>query len=542
MVIVCEGAVDEDNKPIRSEYVREILESCGLDARVTQLGHIQRGGAPSAYDRYLATLQGLEAVKAIISTDPKASPSLMIGIKENRVIRVPLMECVDGTRLIANCMRELHFPKALQLRGPDFRANYEIVQSFYKLEENLASGQLPAQPSLRIGILNCGAPAGGINAANRAIILTCLFKGYTPIGIFNGFAGMLKGDLRELTLKDGPYPAEKGGSFLGMNRTLPSEDIGLVAYYLQKFKIDGLIMIGGFEAFSSQLILTDAREQYPAFDIPIVVLPATISNNVPGTDFSVGCDTALNIIVQSADNVKQSASSSRKRVFVVDVQGGYCGYLATIGGLASGGTYSYIHEEGVSLADLCRDIEHLKKRFIEDKKQGRLILRNEFCSKIYSAELISKIFENESEGLFDARWVTLGHLQQGGSPSPLDRIRASRLAVLCVSFIESIFLQNSLDLPSYDSTKKPAISNPTLSTIESLETPQDLYQILDHPRKTMADSSSVVIGIRGPSVVFTCCKQLLEETDLKHRRPLNQWWLKYRPLSKILARYDIESD
>lgn len=520
MVILCEGAVDRHNAPIRPHHIQAILEKVGLDARITTLGHIQRGGAPSAFDRYMATLQGVEAVKALIESDARTATSIVIGIKENRVIRLPLMECVQSTQAIALKMQNLDFAGALQLRGPDFRANYSLVKKFYQLEEMKAHGGFPASKPLRIAIINCGAPCCGINAANRAIILYCLFKGYTPVGVFNGFSGLLKGDLREISLHDGPFHADKGGSFLGINRTLPSEDLGLTAFYLQAKQIDGLIIIGGFESYTSQLCLINARGQYPAFDIPIVCLPATVSNNVPGTDYSVGCDTALNIIVQSADSLRQSASSSRKRVFVVDVQGGNCGFLASMGGLAGGATQSYIPEEGLNLRALSQDIEHLKSRFNEDMQQGRIVLRNESVSSIYSAELVAKIYESESAGLFDARWAALGHLQQGSTPSPLDRIRATRLGVLCVAFIEAtIFGLASKDDEDFFDWHPAAGSGGR------------------NPRMTMDDSSAVVIGIRGPSVVFTCARRLLAETDTILRRPLDQWWREYRPLATILAKH-----
>ncbi len=532
MVIVCEGAVDRNNKPIKSEYIRNILEECGLDARVTTLGHVQRGGSPSAFDRYMATLQGIEAVKAIIDSDPEKSPSIMIGIKENRITRLPLVECVKKTRLLDQMMRECKFYEAFSLRGPDFKANYEILQSFYQLEEAQAAGLRLTERPLRIAFVNCGAPCCGINAANRSIILQCLFKGHTALGIFNGFSGLLKGEIKELTLSDGPFHSDKGGSFLGMNRTLPSEDIGLAAYYLQQFKIDGLIIIGGFEAYNAQLELTNAREGYPAFDIPIVCLPATISNNVPGTDYSVGCDTALNIILECGDNLKMSASSSRRRAFVVDVQGGKCGYLALMGGLACGASCTYIPEEGITLQSLSKDIAHLKQRFKENISQGRLALRNEKSSAIYSAELISKIYENESEGLFDSRWATLGHIQQGGSPSPLDRIRATRLAVMCVSFIEAALWGCPI---SFEACKEDLYDRMTINGTENSEVISN-GSSLSLPRKTMEDSSSAVIGIRGPSVVFTCCKKLADETDFKNRRPKHQWWLEYHSIARILAK------
>lgn len=96
---------------------------------------------------------------------------------------------------------------------------------------------------------------------------------------------------------------------------------------LEEFKIQGLLMVGGFEAYNAAIQMAEARDQYPALRIPICVIPATISNNVPGTDFSLGADTAVNEITEICDRIRQSAQGTKRRVFVVETMGGYCGYL-----------------------------------------------------------------------------------------------------------------------------------------------------------------------------------------------------------------------
>jgi 6-phosphofructokinase 1 len=130
----------------------------------------------------------------------------------------------------------------------------------------------------------------------------------------------------------------RGGSELGTNRILPSFDIGGVAAKFQEFKFDAVLIIGGFEAFNALLLLDEGRKHYPAFHIPMLHLPATISNNVPMTEYSLGSDTSLNALVDACDAIKQSASASRDRVFVVETQGGKCGYIATMGALAVSGS------------------------------------------------------------------------------------------------------------------------------------------------------------------------------------------------------------
>ncbi len=142
--------------------------------------------------------------------------------------------------------------------------------------------------------------------------------------------------------------------------------------------------MGGFEAFTAVSELRKAREQYDAFKIPMVVLPATVSNNVPGTEYSIGSDTCLNALIDYCDAIRQSASASRRRVFVVETQGGASGYIATIAGLSIGALAVYTPEEGIHLNMLVQDIAFLKDQFAKDQghaRSGKIILRNEKASK-----------------------------------------------------------------------------------------------------------------------------------------------------------------
>lgn len=141
-------------------------------------------------------------------------------------------------------------------------------------------------------------------------------------------AWQVKGGSDLGTNRDHPEPLNNGGkSNLQLKGITSLINLGQIAYHLQKHNIQALLLIGGFEAYTATLTLARARSEYPAFCIPMVTLPATVSNNVPGTEYSVGSDTALNVIVESCDRIKLSANASRNRVFVVEVQGGNCGYV-----------------------------------------------------------------------------------------------------------------------------------------------------------------------------------------------------------------------
>ncbi|CAL8069090.1 unnamed protein product [Calicophoron daubneyi] len=158
----------------------------------------------------------------------------------------------------------------------------------------------------------------------------------------------------------------------------------LVANKIKQHNLHGLLVIGGFEAYECVIELAEARDQYCELCIPIIMIPATISNNVPGTDFSLGADTALNEIVQILDKIKQSAMGTKRRVFVVETMGGFCGYLATMSGLAGGADAACIYEEPFTIDDLRQDVVHLRAKIADNVQRG-LILRTEYANKNYTS-------------------------------------------------------------------------------------------------------------------------------------------------------------
>src|SRR5690606_32923589 len=151
------------------------------------------------------------------------------------------------------------------------------------------------------------------------------------------------------------------------------------------------------------------------------------------SELSIGADTALNNIADAVDKIKESAVALR-RVFVVEVMGRRCGYLALMGGLATGAERVYIHEEGVTLRDLQEDVEKLNQGFARGKRLG-LMIRSEDANQVYTTPFMVALFEEEGAEQFDVRQAILGHLQQGGNPSPFDRIQATRLATRCIDYL-----------------------------------------------------------------------------------------------------------
>ncbi|KAI9757307.1 MAG: serine/threonine-protein kinase M1 [Chaenotheca gracillima] len=528
IVIVAEGANDRNLNKISPNDVKDLLsDRLHLDTRITTLGHVQRGGSACAYDRMLSTLQGVKAVDAVLRATPE-TPTPVIVIVENKITTKPLMEAVKLTQEVAKAIAAKDFARAMNLRDAEFGEYY----SAYMTTTATYHPQLllPKEKQMNIAIVHVGAPAGGMNSATRAAVAYCLARGHKPIAINNGFPGLCRhhddkplGSVRELKWLEVEGWAPKGGSEIGTNRGLPSEDMAGTAFCFEKYGFDALFIIGGFEAFTALSELRKARDKYPkAFKIPMVVLPATISNNVPGTEFSIGSDTCLNALITYCDNIRQSASASRRRVFVVETQGGRSGYVATLAGLSVGATAVYTPEEGIDLKMLVRDIELLRNSFATDRGQGRagkLILRNEHADDVFTTQIVADIIRKEARGRFESRFAVPGHVQQGGTPSPMDRVRAVRLAVKCMQFLEESWAELHGD-PELKRKREDADRSKSLDQIED-----------DAMRE-----SAAVICIDGASVKFKAMDYLeAEETNWVDRRPKKEFWLGYKDVIDTLS-------
>ncbi|ORZ17087.1 6-phosphofructokinase [Absidia repens] len=512
IIIVAEGALDRNLKAIKVDHIKDILcDRLGLDTRVTILGHTQRGGSPCAFDRILGTVQSVAAVDAVLASTPD-KPSPMIGMNNNQVTTKPLMDAVKLTHEGAAAIESRNFDRALELRDPQFLDELKVFNVATILDDN--SIYLPEHQQLTIAILHIGAPAGGMNSATRTAVRYALNRGHTVYGVANGFSGLVRGCFEKLDWMGVDGWTTCGGSLLGTNRAVPGKDVdmGMVAFQLQKYEIQALMLVGGFEAYASLVELDKVRSEYPSLCIPISLIPATVSNNVPGTDFSLGCDTSLNVIVAASDAIVQSAQSSRRRVFVIEVQGGRSGFLAVEGGLAVGACAIYIPEEGIHLPRLQGDVQFLKGLYDTDnpeKSEGRVILRTEGVSNTYTTEVISEILEDEGGARFDSRTAVLGHIQQGNTPSPLDRIRASRLAIHSIEFFEK-------------------------HTCDALDHAQSICE--EAPLELCTNDDSIaVIGLCGVEVHARSIKELLPGTDMKNRKAQEDWWQRDRSLVDILS-------
>ena len=427
-VIVAEGAINRHGEPIESEYVKRVLtERLGEDTRVTLLGHVQRGGSPSAFDRNMSTMLGAAAVEYIAAAPPDDEPQLF-GIRDNEVMHSPLMENVRKTQMVAELIAAGNYAEAMAMRGRGFVESYTILRTLVQAQPQQAT---PQQRRQRLAVMHLGGPAPGMNAAVRTAVRLGLDRGYTLLAIRNGLTGLLNGVVEEMGWMSVHGWVARGGAELGTSRhPVKPADYPRIAEVLTEHRIDGLLLVGGWISYELAYQLAAHTREYPAFAIPIVCIPASINNDLPGTEISVGADTALNTIVADVDKIKESAVASQ-RCYVVEVMGHDCGYLALMSGLASGAERVYLPEEGIALDDLRHDVREMVGGFRHGKRLG-LIVRSEHADPYYTTQFLVSLYEKEGGDLFDARPSILGHTQQGGRPSPFDRIQANRLAAVAL--------------------------------------------------------------------------------------------------------------
>src|SRR5438874_5756369 len=301
---------------------------------------------------------------------------------------------------------------------------------------------------MRIGILTGGGDAPGLNAAIRAVARRAFQLGHQVSGVQNGWAGTLEdGLIREMTAQDVRGILPMGGTILGTSRTNPlkvKDGVAMAIRRLQHIGVDALVGIGGDDTLSVAAALHDAR-------VPTVGVPKMIDNDLAVTEFCIGFDTAVGVVTDALDRLHTTASAHH-RVMVVEVMGRDTGWVALMGGVAGGADLIIIPEFEVPLSEV---VAHLYRRRGEGKLFSIIVVaegahipeleremggekeKDAFghirLAKRGLGDLLAGRVEGETG--FETRVTVLGHLQRGGSPSPVDRIWATRLGVAAVELI-----------------------------------------------------------------------------------------------------------
>ncbi|WP_332629080.1 6-phosphofructokinase [Halalkalibacter flavus] len=273
----------------------------------------------------------------------------------------------------------------------------------------------------RIGVLTSGGDSPGMNAAIRAVVRKAIFHGLEVYGISYGYAGLINGEIKKMELGSVGDIIHRGGTVLYTARceefkTLEGQKKGIEQ--LKKFGIEGLVVIGGDGSYRGAQKLTE-------HGFPTIGVPGTIDNDIPGTDFTIGFDTALNTVIDAIDKIRDTATS-HERTYVIEVMGRHAGDLALWSGLADGAETIIVPEADYEMSDI---IARLKRGQERGKKHSIIIVAEGVGSGFDFGNRIKEEINLET------RVTVLGHIQRGGSPSGFDRVLASRLGAKAVDLL-----------------------------------------------------------------------------------------------------------
>jgi len=312
----------------------------------------------------------------------------------------------------------------------------------------------------KIGVLTSGGDAPGMNAAVRAIVRTALSKGLEVYGIYDGYKGLHEGNIEKMDRYSVSDVIDRGGTFLGSARfpEFKEEQVRREAITnLEKHGIEALVVIGGDGSYMGAKKLTE-------MGYPCIGIPGTIDNDVAGTDYTIGFDTALNVVIDAVDRLRDT-SSSHNRISIVEIMGRHCGDLTLMSAISGGCEYVILPEVEFNEAEL---IEQLHEGARKGKKHAIVAI----TELVTDVNALAKRIEAATGR--ETRATILGHIQRGGSPTAMDRVLASQMGHYAVQLLieghggRCVGIQNN-----------KLVHHDIIDAIENMVRPfkQDLYEL-----------------------------------------------------------------
>ena len=273
----------------------------------------------------------------------------------------------------------------------------------------------------KVGVLTSGGDAPGMNACIRAVVRAGIRSGLEMYGIYDGYKGLLEGNIKKFTRSSVSDILNKGGTILGTARLKEFAEVEVqkkAVEILKSFGIDALVCIGGDGTYKGAQALS-------RLGINCIGVPGTIDNDIASTDFTIGFDTALNTIIECVDRLRDT-SSSHQRCSIIEVMGNRCGDLSAYAGLACGAELIITNDAPMTKSEVIKILQEQRK---EGKRHAMIIISEKICDVHEFAH------EIENQCGFETRAEVLGHMQRGGSPTASDRILASRLGEYSIEFL-----------------------------------------------------------------------------------------------------------
>ena len=278
----------------------------------------------------------------------------------------------------------------------------------------------------KIGILTSGGDAPGMNAAIRAVVRTAIYNGRNIYGVYEGYHGLIDDNMFEMHASDVSNIIQRGGTILRSARSkrfFEKEYRQIAHENLLRRDIGSLVLIGGDGTFKGAC---EFKNEFP--DIQVIGIPGTIDNDLYGTDYTIGFDTACNTVVEAVDKIRDTASS-HSRIFFVEVMGRDAGYIALYTGIANGAEEILIPETKTNINDL---VDNIQNRWRSNKKSSIIIVAEgeELGGAVKVSEMVKEKLPD-----YEIRYTVLGHIQRGGNPTLRDRLNASRMGYNAVKSI-----------------------------------------------------------------------------------------------------------
>jgi 6-phosphofructokinase 1 len=274
----------------------------------------------------------------------------------------------------------------------------------------------------KIGVLTSGGDAPGMNAAIRAVVRAAIYYGKQPVAIYRGYEGLMDGDFEAFTSRSVSNIIQRGGTIIKTARCKPFMEVAgrqIAADNLRKHDIDALVVIGGDGTFRGANLLHDEH------GIAVAGIPGTIDNDLAGTDFTIGYDTACNTVIHAIDAIRDTASS-HNRLFFIEVMGRDAGFIALRAALGAGVEAVLIPEHLITIEELIARLE----QGAQHKKSSSLVVVAEGGKSGNATQIAEQVKQKFAH--YDTKVSVLGHIQRGGSPSCLDREIAGRMGVAAV--------------------------------------------------------------------------------------------------------------
>ena len=278
----------------------------------------------------------------------------------------------------------------------------------------------------KIAVMTSGGDAPGMNAAIRAVVRSCAYYKIECVGVYRGYQGLIEADFKQMNARSVHHIIQKGGTILKSARSKEfrtTEGRKKAYKNLKDNQVDALVLIGGDGTFTGGMVFNNE------YNFPIVGIPGTIDNDIFGTNFTIGYDTALNTVVEAIDKIRDTASS-HNRLFFVEVMGRDAGFIALNAGVGAGAEEILIPEENLGLERLIKSLNRSKR----SGKSSSIVIVSE-GDKIGKNVFELKDYVEKNLPIYDIRVSVLGHMQRGGSPSCFDRVLASRLGVKAVELL-----------------------------------------------------------------------------------------------------------